>query len=177
MISHVICSITWDNLSNQRNDSKWGYLEDMCMDNDLSVAVKDAINMLQTSRNLPNMQNRCYIFDPKTKERKPFCKGKVGIKEIPSRESQLISLHVSMAIYLDASGEFGHKDSFTASDMLAAIGNRITNEHIWALEGKLFTLAGIPEAWANAPLPIPLEYDFDEDEKIKLVPSIVTRKI
>ena len=147
------------------------------MDNDLYAAVKDTINILQINKNLPNMQHKLCIFDPKTKERKRFCRGKVGIKEIPDKEIQLISFNVAMTIYLDASGNFEHKNSFVASEMLAAIGNRISNEHIWSLEGKLFTLAGIPNAWAKAPLPIPLAYDFDEDEKLKLVPFVVTRKI
>ena len=177
MISHVICSITWDNPLIQRNESKWVHLEEMCMDNDLFAAVNDAINMIQISKNLPNMHYKICIFDPKTKERKRFCRGKVGIKDIPDKEIQLISFNVAMAIYLDVAGEFKHKNSFTASEMLAAIGNRISNEHIWSLEGKLFTLAGIPNAWTKAPLPIPLVYDFDEDEKMKLVPFVVTRKI
>ena len=149
----------------------------MCMDNDLFFAIKDAISVLQTNRNLPNMQNKNYIFDPKTKDRKHFCRGKVGIKEIQNNDSQLISMNVSMAIYVDASGNFAHRNIFKASEMLAAIGNKITEQHLWAMEGKLFTLTGVPKAWVHAPLPIPLEYNFDEDEKMKLVPFVVTRKI
>ena len=178
MISHVICSITWDNPEiRQYGRNKWKELEEMCTDNELFHAIKDTIKILQTNKNLPDLQGKGRVFDPTTGDRKHFCRGKVGIKDIPDKEIQLVSLNVSMALYVDASGRYVNRNEFAPSDMLKAIGNSITNEHILALEGKLFTLAGIPKEWANAPLPIPLEYDFDEDEKMKLVPFVVTRKI
>ena len=176
-ISHVICSITWDNPTAEAGKSRWKQLEEICMDNDLFHAIKDTINILQTNKNLPNIQRRCYIFDPITKIKKYFCRGRVGIKDIPKDGAQLISMNVRMALYMDASGNFKHRNRFETTKMLDVIGNKITNEHILALEGKLHTLAGIPNEWTNAPLPIPLDYDYDEDEKMKLVPFVVTRKL
>lgn len=149
----------------------------MCTDNDLFHAINDTLHIIQINKNLPELQNKGRIFDPANGNRKNFCRGKVGIKDIPNENIQLISLNVAMAIHMDASGAFKNKDKFIPSEMLRAIGNSITNEHILALEGKLFTLAGIPKEWENAPLPIPLNYDFDEDEKMKLVPFVVTRKL
>ena len=147
------------------------------MDNELFHAIKDTIKILQVNKNLPDLLRRGRVFDPATGNRKNFCRGKVGIKEIPNEEIQLISLNVAMAFYLDASGQYVNKSKFSPSEMLQTIGNSITSEHILALEGKLFTLAGIPNKWENAPLPIPLKFDFDEDEKMKLVPFVITRKI
>lgn len=147
------------------------------MDNELSHAIKDTIDILQTNKNLPNIQRRGYIFDPLTRIKKYFCRGRVGIKDVNKDDTQLMSLIVKMALYMDATGNYKHRNNFEATEMLEVIGNKITNEHILAMEGKLHTLAGIPNDWSHAPLPIPLDHDYDEDEKMKLVPFVVTRKL
>ena len=149
----------------------------MCTENDLFQAVQDVVNIIPIDREHGSIVRGTKIFDPETKGNLAFCKGKVGLKNLPDGNTQLVSMVTKMGLYVDAEGKYQLLNEFISSDKIKAIGNKITNEHILASCGKLYTLAGIPEKWENAPLPIPTLDDLDQEEKSKLAPFVISRQV
>ena len=180
-LSHRICSMTWSNMnfiptsdSIKRDKDR---LKELCTENELFQTIQDMINILPIDREHGSIFKGTKIFDLETKGIQRYCRGKVGLKNLPDDDTQLISMVTKMGLYVDAEEKHQFLDEFVSSDKIKAIGNKITNEHILASNGNLYTLAGIPEKWENAPLPIPLLDDFDQEEKCKLIPFAISRQV
>ena len=152
-------------------------IKDLCKENGLFQAVQDFINIIPIDMEQGSIFKGVKTFEPTTRTRMAFCKGKVGIKDLEDGKTQLVSMVTKMGLYVDSEDKFQFLNEFICSDKIKAIGNKITNEHILASDGKLYTLAGIPEKWENAPLPIPILDDFDQEEKCKLIPFVISRQV
>ena len=180
-LSHKICSTTWSSMNlnsgtgaiNRDKDR----VKELCKENGLFQAVQDFVNILPINMEQGTILKSAKIFDPSTLAKMAFCKGKVGVKDLPDGKTQLISMVTKIGLYVDSTDKYQFMNDFIGSDKIKAIGNKITNEHILASNGNLYTLAGIPEKWENAPLPIPILDDFDQEEKCKLIPFVISRQV